>query len=82
MAPSYKKIILNAFDKYSLLEAYIHQTIEHYPGIKTEDNERLEKALSQTLLDAEIDCIHKYLSAKFSDETIDAMVNEMEVRNA
>ena len=43
--------------------------------------EKLEKALTQSLRDSEVDCIHKYLSAKFSDEAIDALVKEMEGRH-
>ncbi len=33
------------------------------------------------LRDSEVDCIHKYLSAKFSDEAIEALVKEMEGRH-
>ena len=82
LAPSYKEIILNAFDQYSLLKAYVCRIVNCYPGIQAEDHEKLEKALAQSLRDAEVDCIHKFLSAKFSDETIDAMVKEMEAHNA
>ena len=81
LAPSYKEIILNAFDQYSLLKAYVRRIMDCYPGIQAEDYEKLEKALIQSLRDAEVDCVHKYLSAKFSDEAIDALVKEMEARN-
>ena len=80
-APSYKEIILNSFDQYSLLKAYVRRIMDSYPGIQAEDHEKLEKALTQSLRDSEVDCIHKYLSAKFSDEAIDALVKEMEGRH-
>lgn len=72
---------MNSFDQYSLLKAYVRRIMDCYPGIQVEDYEKLEKALTQSLRDAEVDCIHKYLSAKFSDEAIDALVKEMEARN-
>ena len=75
LAPSYKEIILNSF------EAYVRRIMDSYPGIQAEDHEKLEKALTQSLRDSEVDCIHKYLSAKFSDEAIDALVKEMEGRH-
>ena len=81
LAPSYKEIILNSFDQYSLLKAYVRRIMDSYPGIQAEDHEKLEKALTQSLLDSEVDCIHKYLSAKFSDEAIEALVKEMEGRH-
>ena len=81
LAPSYKEIILNSFDQYSLLKAYVRRIMDSYPGIQAEDHEKLEKALTQSLRDSEGDCIHKYLSAKFSDEAIDALVREMEERH-
>ncbi len=81
LAPSYKEIILNSFDQYSLLKAYVRRIMDSYPGIQAEDHEKLEKALSQSLWDSEVDCIHKYLSAQFSDEAIDALVREMEGRH-
>ena len=81
LAPSYKEIILNSFDQYSLLKAYVRRIMDSYPGIQAEDHEKLEKALTQSLRDSEVDCIHKYLSAKFSDEAIDALVKEMEGRH-
>ena len=81
LAPSYKEIILNSFDQYSLLKAYVRRIMDSYPGIQAEDHEKLEKALTQSLRDSEEDCIHKYLSAKFSDEAIDALVREMEERH-
>lgn len=81
LAPSYKEIILNSFDQYSLLKAYVRRIMDSYPGIQAEDHEKLEKALSQSLRDSEVDCIHKYLSAQFSDEAIDALVREMEGRH-
>lgn len=71
LAPSYKEIILNSFDQYSLLKAYVRRIMDSYPGIQAEDHEKLEKALTQSLRDSEVDCIHKYLSAKFSDEAMD-----------
>ena len=76
LAPSYKEIILNSFDQYSLLKAYVRRIMDNYPGIQAEDHEKLEKALTQSLRDSEVDCIHKYLSAKFSDEAIEALVKE------
>ena len=81
LAPSYKELILNSFDQYSLLKAYVRRIMDSYPGIQAEDHEKLEKALSQSLRDSEVDCIHKYLSAQFSDEAIDALVREMEGRH-
>ena len=81
LAPSYKEIILNSFDQYSLLKAYVRRIMDSYPGIQAEDHEKLEKALTQSLRDSEVDCIPKYLSAKFSDEAIDAPVKEMEGRH-
>ena len=81
LAPSYKEIILNSFDQYSLLKAYVRRIMDSYPGIQSEDHEKLEKALTQSLRDSEVDCIHKYLSAKFSDEAIEALVKEMEGRH-
>ena len=81
LAPNYKEIILNSFDQYSLLKAYVRRIMDSYPGIQAEDHEKLEKALTQSLRDSEVDCIHKYLSAKFSDEAIDALVREMEERH-
>ena len=81
LAPNYKEIILNSFDQYSLLKAYVRRITDSYPGIQAEDHEKLEKALTQSLRDSEVDCIHKYLSAKFSDEAIDALVKEMEGRH-
>ena len=81
LAPSYKEIILNSFDQYSLLKAYVRRIMDNYPGIQAEDHEKLEKALTQSLRDSEVDCIHKYLSAKFSDEAIEALVKEMEGRH-
>lgn len=81
LAPSYKEIILNSFDQYSLLKAYVRRIMDNYPGIQAEDHEKLEKALTQSLRDSEVDCIHKYLSAQFSDGAIDALVREMEGRN-
>ena len=81
LAPSYKEIILNSFDQYSLLKAYVRRIMGSYPGIQAEDHEKLEKTLTQSLRDSEVDCIHKYLSAKFSDEAIDALVREMEERH-
>ena len=81
LAPSYKEIILNSFDQYSLLKAYVRRIMDSYPGIQAEDHEKLEKALTQSLRDSEVDCIHKYLSAKFSDEAIDALVREKEERH-
>ena len=81
LAPSYKEIILNSFDQYSRLKAYVRRIMDSYPGIQAEDHEKLEKALTQSLRDSEVDCIHKYLSAKFSDEAIDALVKEMEGRH-
>ena len=70
LAPSYKEIILNSFDQYSLLKAYVRRIMDNYPGIQAEDHEK-----------PEVDCIHKYLSAKFSDEAIEALVKEMEGRH-
>lgn len=81
LAQNYKEIILNSFDQYSLLKAYVRRIMDSYPGIQAEDHEKLEKALTQSLRDSEVDCIHKYLSAKFSDEAIDALVKEMEGRH-
>ena len=81
LAPNYKEIILNSFDQYSLLKAYVRRIMDSYPGIQAEDHEKLEKALTQSRRDSEVDCIHKYLSAKFSDEAIDALVKEMEGRH-
>ena len=81
LAPSYKEIILNSFDQYSLLKAYVRRIMDSYPGIQAEDHEKLEKALTQSLRDSEVDCIHIYLSAKFSDEAIEALVKEMEGRH-
>lgn len=81
LAPNYKEIILNSFDQYSLLKAYVRRIMDSYPGIQAEDHEKLEKALTQSLRDSEVDCIHKYLSAKFSDEAIEALVKEMEGRH-
>ena len=81
LAPNYKEIILNSFDRYSLLKACVRRIMDIYPGIQAEDHEKLEKALKQSLRDSEVDCIHKYLSAKFSDEAIDALVKEMEGRH-
>ena len=81
LAPSYKEIILNSFDQYSLLKAYVRRIMDNYPGRQAEDHEKLEKALTQSLRDSEVDCIHKYLSAKFSDEAIEALVKEMEGRH-
>lgn len=37
LAPSYKEIILNAFDQYSLLKAYVRRIMDCYPGIQAED---------------------------------------------
>ena len=74
-------VILNSFDQYSLLKAYVRRIMDNYPGIQAEDHEKLEKALTQSLRDSEVDCIHKYLSAKFSDEAIEALVKEMEGRH-
>ena len=45
LAPSYKEIILNSFDQYSLLKAYVRRIMDNYPGIQAEDHEKLEKAL-------------------------------------
>ena len=81
LAPSYKAIILNAFDTFSLLDAYMWQTLIHYPGIKAEDRERLGNALKRAFQDAQANCIHQYLSARFHDETIEALVKEMEGRH-
>lgn len=57
LAPSYKEIILNSFDQYSLLKAYVRRIMDNYPGIQAEDHEKLEKALTQSLRDSEVDCI-------------------------
>ena len=46
LAPSYKEIILNSFDQYSLLKAYVRRIMDSYPGIQAEDHEKLEKALT------------------------------------
>ena len=81
LAPNYKEIILNSFDQYSLLKACVRRIMDSYPGIQAKDHEKLEKALTQSLRDSEVDCIHKYLSAKFSDEAINALVKEMEGRH-
>ena len=32
LAPSYKEIILNSFDQYSLLKAYVRRIMDNYPG--------------------------------------------------
>ena len=81
LAPNYKEIILNSFDRYSLLKACVRRIMDSYPGIQAKDHEKLEKALTQSLRDSEVDCIHKSLSAKFSDEAINALVKEMEGRH-
>ena len=39
LAPSYKEIILNSFDQYSLLKAYVRRIMDSYPGIQAEDHE-------------------------------------------
>ena len=63
------------------MKAYVRRIMDNYPGIQAEDHEKLEKALTQSLRDSEVDCIHKYLSAKFSDEAIEALVKEIEGRH-
>lgn len=81
LAPSYKAIILNAFDAFKIMDTYVRRTLNDYPGIQKEDREKLASALEHALRDAETDCIHQYLSAKFHDETIEALVTEMEGRH-
>ena len=41
LAPNYKEIILNSFDRYSLLKACVRRIMDSYPGIQAEDHEKL-----------------------------------------
>ena len=43
LAPSYKEIILNSFDQYSLLKAYVRRIMDSYPGIQAEESRKTGK---------------------------------------